>query len=201
MPYARFMHGSPGTGSFDIYAGSSRLYSNLSYGMFSDYLPVPEGIGQYAMYPAGTMVNPLVSSQLTMLPGGMYTIGVAGYPGHVVMLPAQEQAALAAGQSALRFINLSPNSPSVDVVLPDGTMLFSGVGTHTRTSYFTMIPATYTFQIVLSGTNQVLVSSPPASLAPGASYTLVVHGMLGSSSNPLRAVVVQDGTSLSTYAL
>jgi hypothetical protein len=131
----------------------------------------------------------------------MYTIGVGGYPGHVVMLPAQEQAALAAGQSALRFVNMSPNAPNVDVVLPDGTMLFTNIGSHTRTGYATMIPATYTFQIAQTGTAMVLVSTPPAVLAPGASYTLAMLGLIGSSSSPLRAMVAQDGTGLSTYAL
>jgi hypothetical protein len=189
------MHGAPGTSNFDVYAGGRRLYSNLNYGMYSDYLYIPDGLNQLALYPAGSLVNPLVNSSIALTPGGYYTFALGGYPGGVTMMPLPEQLpAISPGQSAIRFVNLSPNVPNVDLTLPDGTVLFSNVGSNARTGYIALSPGAYSLQVSPTGTNQAIMAMPSLALAPGASYTIALLGLMGSSSNPLRAVVAQDGT-------
>jgi hypothetical protein len=197
MAYARFMHGAPGTSNFDVYAGGRRLYSNLNYGMYSDYLYIPDGLSQIALYPAGSLVNPFVNSSIALTPGGYYTFALSGYPGGVTMLPLPEQLpAISPGQSYFRFVNLSPNVPNVDITLPDGTVLFSNVGHNARTGYIALSPGAYSLQVSPTGTNQVIMTMPSLSLAPGTTYTISLLGLMGSSSNPMRAVIAQDGTGI-----
>lgn len=196
MAYARFMHGAPGASNFDVYAGGRRLYSNLNYGMYSNYLYIPDGLNEVTLYPAGVQTNPLVSSNIAINPGGIYTIAASGYPGRVALLPLQEQAAINPGQSYLRFVQMSPNTPNVDVILPDGTVLFGNIGYNARTGYVALTPAAYALQVVPTGTNQVLMTIPSVALAPGTTYTLFLTGLMGNTSNPLRATVSQDGAGL-----
>ncbi len=197
MAYARFMHGSPGASNFDVYAGGALQYPNLSYGMYSNYLYMPDGLNQFALYPAGSMVNPLISSSFVLTPGGYYTFALSGYPGGVTMLPLPEQLpGMMPGQCYIRFVNLSPNIPNVDVTLPDGTVLFSNVGYNARTGYIALSPGTYSLQVSPTGTSQVVMAMPSITLAPGTTYTVSVLGLMGSSSNPLRALVAQDGTGV-----
>ncbi len=199
MAYARFMHGSPGAGSFDVYAGGARLYSNIPYGALSNYMYFPDGLNQLSLYPAGTLVNPLVSTSYTLVPGGIYTFALGGYPGGATMLPLPELLpAISPGQSYLRFVNLSPNSPKVDVILPDGTVLFGNIGANARTGYVALSPGTYALQVVPAGTTQVIMTLPSLTLALGTTYTVSLLGLMGSSANPLRAVFAQDGTGLPT---
>jgi len=194
MAYARFMHGAPGTSNFDVYAGGTRMYSNLNYGMYSDYLYMQDGLNQIALYPAGSMLNPLVSSYYTLSPGGYYTFALSGYPGGVTMLHLPTQLpTLTSGQSYVRVVHLSPNAPNVDVTLPDGTVIFSNVGYNARTGYVALSPGTYSLLVSPTGTNQVVLTIPSLTLAPGTAYTVAVMGLAGSLSNPLRAVVAQDG--------
>jgi hypothetical protein len=197
MAYARFMHGAPGSSNVDVYAGGARLYSNLNYGMYSHYLYLPDGLNQLALYPAGSMVNPFYNSSIALTPGGYYTFALSGYPGGVTMLPLPEQLpTMSPGQSSIRFVNLSPNVPNVDLTLPDGTVLFSNVGSNARTSYIALSPGTYSLQVSPTGTNQAIMAMPSLALAPGTSYTIALLGLMGSSSNPLRAVVAQDGAGV-----
>jgi hypothetical protein len=197
MAYARFMHGAPGASNFDVYAGGRRLYSNLNYGMYSDYLYIPDGLNEFTLYPAGARVNPLVSSSIAISPGGVYTIAASGYPGRVALLSLQEQQmGISPGLSYLRFVHMSPNTPNVDVILPDGTVLFGNIGYNARTGYVALTPVAYALQVVPTGTNQVLMTIPSVALAPGTTYTLFLTGLMGSTSNPLRAAVSQDGAGL-----
>jgi hypothetical protein len=190
------MHGSPGASGLDVYAGGNRLYSNLGYGMYSDYMYLPDGLNQISLYPAGSLSNPLYNGSLVLTPGGYYTFALSGYPGGISVLPLQEQiAGVSSGQSAIRLVNMSPNSPNVDIALPDGTVIFGNVGYNARTGYSALSPGTYSLQVVQSGTSQVVMSIPSINLAPGTSYTLYLLGLMGSTTNPLRAVVTQDGTS------
>jgi hypothetical protein len=199
MAYARFMHGAPGTSNFDVYAGGRRLYSNLNYGMYSDYLYIPDGLNQLALYPAGSLANPYASSIYALTPGGYYTFALSGYPGGVTMLPMPEQQpTLIPGQSYIRVAHLSPNAPNVDITLPDGTVLFSNVGYNGRTGYIALSPGVYSLQVSPTGTNQVVMTIPSISLAPGTTYTVALLGLMGSSANPLRAVVAQDGAGTPT---
>jgi hypothetical protein len=197
MAYARFMHGAPGTSNFDVYAGGRRLYSNLNYGMYSDYLYIPDGLNQLALYPAGSLVNPLVNSSIALTPGGYYTFALSGFPGGVTMLPLPEQLpAISPGQSYIRVVHLSPNAPNMDISLPDGTVLFGNVGYNARTGYVALSPGAYSLLVSPTGTNQVIMTIPSLSLAPGATYTVALLGLMGSSSNPLRALIAQDGTGI-----
>jgi hypothetical protein len=165
--------------------------------MYSDYLYIPDGLNQIALYPAGSLVNPFVSSSIALTPGGYYTFALSGYPGGVTMLPLPEQLpAISPGQSYIRFVNLSPNVPNVDIILPDGTVLFSNVGYNARTGYIALIPGAYSLQVSPTGTSQVIMTMPSLSLAPGTTYTVSLLGMMGSSSNPLRAIIAQDGTGI-----
>jgi hypothetical protein len=163
--------------------------------MYSDYMYLPDGFNQISLYPAGSLANPLYNGSLMLAPGGYYTFALSGYPGGISVLPLQERmAGVSFGQSAIRLVNMSPNSPNVDITLPDGTVLFSNVGYNARTGYTALIPGTYSLQVVQSGTSQVIMSMPSITLAPGASYTIYLLGLMGSTTNPLRAIVVQDGT-------
>ena len=101
------------------------------------------------------MVNPLFNSNVILAPGGYYTFALSGYPGGVTMLPLPEQMpAISPGQSYIRFVNLSPNGPNVDITLPDGTVLFSNVGYNARTGYIALSPGAYSLQAVPTGMTQ-----------------------------------------------
>jgi hypothetical protein len=165
--------------------------------MYSDYFPLSDGLNQLALYPAGSLTNPFFNSSIALTPGGYYTFALGGYPGGVTMMPLPEQLpAISPGQSAIRFVNLSPNTPNVDLTLPDGTVLFGNVGPNARTSYIALSPGAYSLQVSPTGMYQALIVIPSLALAPGTSYTIALLGLLGSSSNPLRAVVAQDGTGI-----
>ncbi|MGD0153104.1 MAG: DUF4397 domain-containing protein [Thermacetogeniaceae bacterium] len=195
MPEVRFLHASPGVSNVDIYVNGSRYASNVPYNQHTGYLRFPGGAHQIIIYPAGRRLRPIFSGSVTLNPEGFYTIAASGYPGRVVLLPISEQPPMAvSGQAYVKFAHLSPNTPNVDIVLPDGTVLFSNIGYNGRTSYVAVTPGTYTLYVNLAGTNQTVLTVPNVVLAPGVAYTVYATGVQGSSSNPLRVVITQDGS-------
>lgn len=194
MANVRFLHASPGASHVDVYVGGRRYASNLPYNRFTDYLHIPGGTHEIALYPAGRRDRTIFSGSIVLHQQGVYTIAASGYPGRVALLPIYEQPpVMAPGQAYVKFAHLSPNAPNVDVVLPDGTVLFSNIGYNMRTGYVAVNPGTYTFYVNMAGTNQAVLTVPNVTLAPGGTYTIYAMGVVGSASNPLRAVIAQDG--------
>jgi hypothetical protein len=193
MPDVRFMHGSPGNSRFDVYTGGRRVASNLGYGRHSDYHNMPEGDHDYTLYPAGRRFRPIARSRVVIGPVNRYTVAVSGYSRRVVLLPLPDIVEVAApGMAYIKFVHLSPNAPNFDIILPDGTVLFSNIGYNGRTAYVPLSPGNYTLQVVAAGTGQVL-TTVTANLSSGATYTVYSLGLTGSISNPLRASVSLDG--------
>lgn len=195
MPDVRFMHGSPGSSRLDVYTGGRRVASNLHYGRHSDYHVMPEGDHEYSLYPAGRRFRPIVRSRVVIGPIRRYTIAVSGYPRRVILLPVPDLVPAAApGMVYIKFVHLSPNAPNLDLILPDGTALFSNIGYNGRTAYIPLSPGSYTLQVVATGSVRVLMTVP-ANLASGGAYTVYGLGLMGSAANPLRASFSQDGAS------
>ncbi len=193
MPEVRFLHASPGASNVDVYVNGRRHASNVPYNQHTGYLNLPGGAHRVDIYPAGRRLRPIFSGSVNLNPQGYYTIAASGYPGRIVLLPIGEQPPAGSGQSYVRFAHLSPNTPNVDIVLPDGTVLFSNIGYNGRTSYAAISPGTYTLSVNLAGTDQTIMTLPNVALAPGVAYTAYAMGVQGSSSNPLRVLLTRDG--------
>ena len=126
-------------------------------------------------------------------PNSIHTIAVAGTPGTVELLAISDRTdRMDQRRSMVRFSHLSPNAPTVDITLPDGTPLFQNVSYKQITQYLIVDPMNYTLQVRLAGTPTVVLTVPNVNLSPGMSYTIYAIGLVGESPE-LSALLVTDG--------
>ncbi|WP_432405456.1 DUF4397 domain-containing protein [Wukongibacter sp. M2B1] len=190
--YIRVLHASPNVPAVDIYANGNLIIENLGYKQLSKYLSVAAGNYNIEIYPTGQRNNPVLDTDLYIPKGTVFNITVIGEAPNISLYPIPEPTTKQNfGRPCIRFVNLSPNAPNVDVTLSDGREIFTNVGYKNFTDYACIPTGTYTFQISPTGTNDIVVTVPNVNLMPNNYYTIYAVG-LADGSPPLQAVVASE---------
>lgn len=195
MSYLRILHASPDAPAVDVYANNNLLARNLTYRNFTDYLQVAPGTYNVQVFPAGTRQNPVIDANLDIPANSIFTVAAVGRLADISLLPIRTpKVTVPAGKVNVRFAHLSPDAPKVDVTLPNGTVLFSNVGFQEVTDYIAINPGTYTLQVRLAGTDQVVLTVPNQTLGAGKNFTVYAIG-LAAGNPPLQALLPLDGNT------
>ena len=96
------------------------------------------------------------------------------------------------GKALIRFLHLSPNAPAVDITLPDGTVIFSNVSFKHITPYMDVTPMSYTLQVRVAGTSNIVLTVPNVNLMTNKYYTIYAIGLVGETPE-LEALLLLDG--------
>jgi hypothetical protein len=192
--YVRLLHASPDAPPVDIYANGNLIARNLAYKQLTDYVPVKPGEYTVQVFPTGQTTNPVINTKLTVPPMSSFTIAAVGNLANISLFPIMEvyMPMVDKRSSYVRFAHLSPDAPAVDIVLPDGTTLFSNVSYKEVANYLAVSPGNYTLLVKPAGQNQVVLTVPNVKLSPGTIYTIYAVGLLNGNP-PLDAVLSVDG--------
>lgn len=193
--FIRLLHAAPGAPNVDIYLNDKIIANNLSYSQFTVYLSIPEGNYRISLYLAGTKDSPILSNTLVLNGDMIMTMAVIGTPSAMEFLAIpdyHENIPIANGMAVLRFVHLSSNSPSLDVTLPDGTIIFQNVSYKEHTLYYAITANNYTFLVKEAGTSTVVLSVPEINLASKTVHTIYVIGLFEDQPQ-IEPLVLFDG--------
>jgi len=110
----RVIHTVPDAPNVDIYANNEIIVSNLAYGKYTDYLPVPVGTYKITLYVAGTKDSPVLSDTLTVNADSILTVAAVGNLSDIEFLEIIDANEVKTPESSMiRFLHLSPNAPAV----------------------------------------------------------------------------------------
>lgn len=194
-PFIRLLHASPDAPAVDIYANENLIARNLAYKGFTEYFPVPAGSYNIRVLPTGQTANPILSTNISIPAGSIFTVAAVGSAANLGILPVSDRLLpMSPGKARVKFVHISPNAPSVDITLPDGTKLFSDVEFKEATSYITVDPGLYTLQARPTGTNQVVLNVPNVRIKPNRFYTVYAVGLTGGNP-PLQVLIALDGNT------
>jgi hypothetical protein len=193
LSYVRVLHAVPDAPNVDIYADDKLIVRNLSYGSYTDYLPIPEGMYKISLYVTGTTNSPVLSNMLNVKRNTELTVAAVGTLNTIGFLSITDANTQRERNKALvRFMHLSPNAPAVDITLPDGTVIFRNVSFKHITNYIAVDPMNYTLQVRVAGTNNIVLTVPNVDLAANEYYTVYAIGLAGESPE-LEALLLMDG--------
>jgi hypothetical protein len=197
VSYVRILHASPDAPPVDIYVNGNMIAQNLPYKQFTGYMTVNPGRYNIQVFPTGQTMNPVVNVNVAVPPGSAYTVAAVGRVADIGLLPIPEKylpvmPMHAANNANVRFIHLSPNAPAVDIMLPNGTILFQNVAFKTYTDYISVQPGEYTLLVKPNGSNQTVLTVPNVYLMPGETYSIYAVGLAGETP-PLEALLTTDG--------
>ncbi len=194
-PFIRLLHASPNTPAVDIYANDNLVARNLTYKEFTEYFPVPASSYQISAFPTGQKVNPVLATNISVPAGSILTVAGVGNAPNLSILPVSDRMMpIPPSKAYVKFVHLSPNAPSVDITLPNGTKLFSDVEFREITNYIVVDPGLYTLQARVAGTSQVALNVPNVRIKPNRFYTVYAVGLAGENPT-LQMLIALDGNS------
>ncbi|SHK29721.1 DUF4397 domain-containing protein [Paramaledivibacter caminithermalis] len=178
--YVRLFHASPNAPAVDVYADGKPIAENFSYGKLSRYLPVVPGNYNIKIYPTGSTTNPVLDTDLYIPQRSIFNAAVIGELPNISLYPIPEPYyAQKFGRPCIRFIHLSPNAPAVDIILSDGSKIFSNIGYKDITDYVCVPAGTYTFEVRPTGSDDVVLTIPDVRLKSNSYYTIYAAGLVG----------------------
>lgn len=189
----RVFHAAPQAPNVDVYVNDQMVFSNLAFGDFTRYVYLDEGEYNVSVYLAGQKDRPVINQMVDVPSQQIFTIAATGNLDNLGLLVIPDKVSKSPSQnySSVRVIHLSPNAPSVDILV-DGDTLFEDISFGEGTDYVDLNPGTYNVNVVLN-TDKSVVLPLKVTLNPDKIYTIYIIG------NPptLQALQVVDGN---TYA-
>lgn len=193
--FIRVLHASPNAPGVDIYINDSILASDVTYKEFTKYIPLAGGLYNIKVYPTGKKVNPVIDTNVNIPPSSIFTIAITGMLAEIALILIQEPPIKRfPSETFIRIAHLSPNTPNVDITLPNGNKLFSDVEYKEVTDYIPIKPGVYVLQARLAGTNNIILTVPNTNLRAGNIYTVYIVG-LENGNPPLQVLIPLDGST------
>ncbi|MFN8475620.1 MAG: DUF4397 domain-containing protein [Anaerolineae bacterium] len=180
----RFLHAAAGLGPVDVYVdnGATPAVSNLALGAIGPDATIDLYAGSHVIRvtPHGSPASAAILYQdVTVAEGTEYTLAaVTTASGPALQTIVDGNRSIGAGQSRVRFGQLSPDLGKVDVYA-NGRKLFSDLDYHNVARYATLPNGTYTLTVTHAGSATPLLTLGPTSLT-GASLTAYAVGPAGA---------------------
>lgn len=193
--FLRLFHASPDAPAVDIYFNNSLVARNLGYRQFTEYFSVAPGTYTVRVFQAGSTTNPVLTTNLTVEPSTILTIAAAGRLRNIMLLPFEEpKLGTIPGRSYIKFVNLSPNTPAVDLSLTSGKTLFSDISFGEASNYIDIPQGIYNFLIKPTDTDNTILNVPNIRIRPNRILTIYLIG-LSDGSPSLQVLIPLDGST------
>ncbi|NJM39892.1 MAG: DUF4397 domain-containing protein [Anaerolineae bacterium] len=200
----RIVHASPDAPELDVYVNGTRSFRGLAFKEVSTYAKLDAGSYRLQAVPVGKTLaqGPIVISTTAKLKASTdYSVVAAGLRKDIEPLLLEDNNTLPDPSKAkVRFVHLSPDTASVNVVTPndDNAKVFSMVGFEESADYVTLDAGRYNLTVQNSEDDKTLLSIK--GLPAGNGQVITVFGMGLSEGQPaLRAVVSVDAAATKLF--
>ncbi len=193
--YTRLLHASPDTPSVNVYVNGSLIAKNLSYKQFAGYFTVAPCQYHIQVFTAGKGEVLVAEGCFEICPRSAVTLALIGSEVYLLAIPevyAICRHMRARCKAYVRFVNLSPNAPVLDVAFAGGTVLFRSVAYRAHTRYVPVEPGIYGFQLRPAGSSMTGLTMPISTFEQGKAYSVYAVGLVGGTP-PLETIVSVDG--------
>jgi len=183
---------SPDEPNLDFFLESTKVNQNpITYNSGVDYFKANAGKRTLNFYATGTTTK-AYSDTATFQANYIYSVFLANKATSTELVILRDSISQPSGSNAsIRFVNLSPDAPAVDFAVKGASSVITAKKSYKGFSSFVPIAgnASYTFQVLQTGTSNVLASMPAVTLQAGSVYTFWFTGL----ATPINTT---DGLSL-----
>lgn len=177
-------HASPDAPNVDIFIGTTLVRSNVAYLSTLQYVDLVPGNNQIVFKTAGTSTV-LIDTTIFFQQDKFYSIFVMDSLANIQPLLVIDDLELPGSlNSNIRFINLSPNSPSVNIQAQGKANPWFPFYSFGQAADFRPVTAgTYNIEMISTVSATILLTAPNVVLTQGRIYTLISNGFVGGTGN------------------
>lgn len=177
-PYLSIANFSPTLGTYDSYIDGIRANSSgaISFGGTLAYVQL--AVGDHTIsFTTDNSVNKVLTKTLTLNEGIVYSAYLIDKDINMdVLLVKDDMAAVSTDKAFVRFINLSPDAPALDLSVKDMEPLILGKAYKSASAFQSIDPTSYSFEVKSNGT--VLARLTDQTFVAGKYYTLISRGLI-----------------------
>ena len=191
--------GSPDAPAVDAYVDGAKVFTNAPFKTVTNYADVKAGQHLFQVVPTGKTLaqGPMViSTTATVDAAHDYSVLAIGRLTNIApLILADDNLLPAPGKTLVRFVHVSPDSPAVDVIVPEANnlKLFSRIGFKNVGKYTPIDAGTVNLSVRVGGTDVSAVELKGLKLEPRTVVTVYVFGL--STSTPALSVGVSVDAS------
>lgn len=188
--FIRVLHAMPGGPSVDIYSGSTKIASNLSFKSISDYVSVKSGKNAIKITPAGKTEPSIVSEDKSLTKDKFFTLAITGKQKAALLFVNDSTGKEMTDKARVRVVHLSPGAPDVLITVPStrGTKGYTNLVAkplaYQKSASKTVKPMTTTIQIRTQD-GKLVKEIGDVQLQAGKRYDAFALGEIGSSFDVL----------------
>lgn len=181
--YFSVINASPSSATYNVYFNTNVINTAaLPFGGTTPYAATAGGT-YTTKFTTATDATSLFSKDISLSGGSVYSYFLIGRAGQLDgLLTTDVMTTVTADKAAVRFINLSPDAPSMDLAVSGGANVISNQYYKGVSSFVAISPNTYTFDIKDNATGAVKASLTGAVLTGGKYYTILYRGLASPSS-------------------
>ncbi|MDB5131049.1 MAG: hypothetical protein JWR02_798 [Mucilaginibacter sp.] len=180
-----FIQASPDQPTLDFLLDNNKInYSPLSYGDNTNYFQAYTGRRNVSFYNHSSG-SAILSDTIHLYQNVSYSLFLVNTTANPqILLLTDTVSRPPAGSAGIRFINVSPDAPAVDLAITGGTVLVPNKGFKGHSSFANIGGnASYNLEVRRAGTTTVLATLPTVTLNGGFVYTIWLHGLVASTSS------------------
>jgi len=178
------VNASPGLGTYNLYWGTTKI-NNAAMPFLSSiaYFQITPGVNTLKFTTANS-IESVLTKDLTLEAEKAYSLFLINeVPNLDGLLVKDDLSPTSSDKAFIRFINLSPDAPALDLVQTGGASLITDKA-FKSVSDFTLADAkTYSFDVKNKETGAVIATLKDISLTAGSMYTITVCGMLSPTEH------------------
>lgn len=174
------IHASYDAPRLDLYANGSTIARHLRYKQVSPPVQLSSGTYTIKGYLAGESTHPVFEQEMHFLQSD-YTIVLFDKIRKIRLLSFSETPMMLGKAAKLRFFQLSPDAPDVDLALYRANAIFPSLSAGSGSPYVPLHAKPFHFEIRQSGTKRVLLDLPKVRLEPSKAYTIATVGCMNKS--------------------
>ncbi|PWS27621.1 hypothetical protein DHW03_08525 [Pedobacter yonginense] len=189
----RVINASPSVATYNVYLGGSQINAaELPLNGSSAY--VQKTGGTYSLkFTTGSSVESLLTKSITISQGAYQSFFLINKPGALDGLYMTDDLAIpSVDQAYIRFINLSPDAPALDLIKTGATTsLITNKAFKASSSFISIAPGTYSFDVKETSSGLVKTTLSNASFAAGYHYDIICGGLVSPSNDSERGLTLQ----------
>ncbi len=198
------VHGSAGTPALDVAFDDNKLGVNtFNYTDRINYMWVTSGSRKFRVFDATTQsASPIFSKDMTFETGKHYTAFIVDTASKMdVVLIKDSSRAPGVDSARIRFVNLTPDAPALDLYVKGRTEPIATNITYKKAGEFFSYRAALNlvFEIKQAGQSTLLATSNPISLARGKIYSIWSGGYLNGNTNDGTKAIISSFTHKPIY--
>lgn len=188
--YIRVLHAMPGGPSVDVYSGSIKIASNLSFKSLGNYMDVKSGKNAIKVVPAGKTEPAIVSEDKPLTKGKYFSLVITGKQKAALLFVNDSTGKEMPEKARVRVIHVAPGAPDVLVTVPStrgekgyANFIAKPLG-YQKSASKTAKPMTTTIQIRTEN-GKVVKEVTDVKLEAGKRYDAFALGEVGSTFDVL----------------